>query len=82
MNEISELLEQRFGLSAEQAQEAETAILDLVKSKVPPQFQGILNTILGGNQNASQSESGASAPSSEVSGLLGAAESLLGMQRS
>ena len=38
MNEISQLLQQRFGLSAEQAQEAERAILELIKSKVPQQF--------------------------------------------
>jgi hypothetical protein len=74
MNEISELLQQRFGLSADQAQEAERAILDLIKSKVPPQFQGIVDSFLG--QSAGD---GAAAASTESGGLLGAAESLFGM---
>jgi hypothetical protein len=81
MNEISQLLEQRFGLSADQAQEAENAILQLVKSKIPPQFQGLLDGILGVNQSAGQTDGGAPAASSEVSSLLGAAESLFGAQR-
>jgi hypothetical protein len=76
MNEISQLLQQRFGLSAEQAQEAETAILGLVRSKVPPQFQGIFDSLVGqaGGQ-ADPSQSGG------LGSLLGAAEGLLGMNK-
>ena len=72
MNEISELLQQRFGLSADQAQEAERAILDLIKSKVPPQFQGFVDSFLG------QSAGDEATASTEGGGLLGAAEGLFG----
>jgi hypothetical protein len=51
-NEIAQLLQQKFGLSPDQAQEAEGAILDLIRSKVPPQFQGIVNTLLSSGQPA------------------------------
>ena len=74
MNEIAELLQQRFGLSADQAQEAEGAILDLIKSKVPQQFQGFVDSFLG------QSSGDASAAAStESGGLLSAAEGLFGV---
>jgi hypothetical protein len=79
MNEISELLQQRFGLTADQAQEAERAILDLVKSKIPPQFQGIADSFLGGGSQAQGAGTApASAESGGLGGLLGAAEGLLG----
>ncbi len=75
MNEISELLQQRFGLSADQAQEAERAILGLIKSKVPPQFQGFVDSFLG--QSAGDGAPGAS---TESGGLLSAAEGLFGVR--
>jgi hypothetical protein len=75
MNEISQLLQQRFGLSADQAQQAESAILELIKSKVPPQFQGIVDSFLG--QSQANGQAGASG-GSELGSLLGAAESLFG----
>lgn len=78
MNEISELLQQRFGLSADQAQEAERAILDLVKSKVPPQFQGVLDSLLGQSQAQGDGIATASTESGGLGGFLGAAEGLLG----
>jgi hypothetical protein len=74
MNEISQLLQQRFGLSPEQAQEAERAILELIQSKVPAQFQGIVSSYLGSAQPA-----GSPAPAAGgLGGLLGEAEGLLG----
>lgn len=76
MNEISQLLQQRFGLSAEQAQQAENAILGLIRSKVPTQFQGIFDQLAG--QPGAQADG--SAPSGGLGGLLGAAEGLLGMK--
>jgi len=76
MNEISQLLQQRFGLSADQAQEAENAILGLVRAKVPAQFQGIFDSLIG--QAGGQQD--ASAQSGGLGGLLGAAEGLLGMK--
>lgn len=74
MNEISQLLQQRFGMSADQAQQAESAILGLVRSKVPAQFQGIFDQLLG--QPAAQAD-GSQAPSGGLGSLLGEAESLL-----
>ncbi|HUB29906.1 MAG TPA: hypothetical protein VL967_09420 [Terracidiphilus sp.] len=75
MNEISQLLQQRFGMSADQAQQAENAILQLIESKLPPQFQGMVNSLLGTSQNAdpnAQAQSGGGFGS-----LLGMAENLL-----
>ena len=81
MNEISQLLEQRFGLTPEQAQEAENAILGLIKSKIPPQFQGIADTFLGG-QGQAQADGSAPASSGGFGNLLGMAEGLLGSHNS
>jgi hypothetical protein len=80
MGEIAQLLEQK-GLSSDQAQEAENAVLQLVKSKVPPQFQGILDEVLGSSQQAS-ADGSAPAGSGGLGGLLGMAEGLLGGQKS
>jgi hypothetical protein len=76
MNEISQLLQQRFGMSAEQAQEAENAILGLIRSKVPAQFQGIFDQLTG--QPGVQADG--SAPATGLGGLLGAAEGLFGVK--
>ena len=76
MNEISQLLQERFGLSADQAQEAETAILGLIRNKVPAQFQGIFDSLVG--QAGGPRDAGAQ--SGGRGGLLGAAEGLLGVK--
>jgi len=80
MGEIAQLLQQK-GLSSDQAQEAEGAVLQLVKSKVPPQFQGILDSVLGSSQQTSVDGS-ASAGSGGLGGLLGMAEGFLGGHKS
>lgn len=80
MNEIAQLLQQKFGLSQDQAQEAERAILELIKSKVPPQFQGIVGSLLGSAQSAG-SEAEAAPASGGLGGLLGEAEGLLSGNR-
>jgi hypothetical protein len=77
MGEIAQLLEQK-GLSSDQAQEAENAIIQLVKSKVPPQFQGILDSVLGSSQPAASSDAAQPAPAGGMGGFLGMAEGLLG----
>lgn len=77
MGEIAQLLEQR-GLSADQAQEAESAVIQLVKSKVPPQFQGVLDAVLGSPQATANGDGAPSAPSGGLGGLVGMAEGLLG----
>jgi hypothetical protein len=77
MNEIADLLQQRFGLSQDQAQEAERAILELIKSKVPEQFQGVVGSLLSSQQPAGSEAEGAPA-SGGFGSLLGAAEGMLG----
>lgn len=81
MGEIAQLLEQK-GLSANQAQEAENAVIQLVKSKVPPQFQGILDSVLGTSQEAASSDGAPAASPGGLGGLLGMAEGLLGEHNS
>jgi hypothetical protein len=77
MNEIAQLLQERFGLSPEQAQEAERAILGLIQSKVPAQFRGIVGSFLGSAQPAAAP--GEAVPASGgMGGLLSEAEGLLG----
>lgn len=74
MNEIAQVLQQKLGLSDQQAQEAETAVIDLIKSKLPPEFQGAVGSLLGGGSAdaAGQSQSGG------LGGLLSAAQGLFG----
>jgi hypothetical protein len=73
MNEIGQMLQQRLGLSEQQAQEVENAVIDIVKSKVPAEFQGIVGSVLGSGGDASQ---GQTAPSGGLGGLLSTAEGL------
>jgi len=76
MNEISQLLQNKFGLSPDQAQEAERAILDLIRSRVPAQFQGVVDSLLGSATPAGQAP--AEGSSGELSStLLNAAEGLM-----
>jgi hypothetical protein len=75
MNEIVDILQQKAGLSPDQAQEVATAIIGVIKSKVPSEFQPMVDQYLGG------SGSGAQAGSSTLGGLgglLGAAEGMFG----
>jgi hypothetical protein len=77
MNEIAQLLQERFGLSPDQAQEAERAILGLIQSKVPTQFQGIVSSFFGNAQPAA-TEGHAAPASGGLGGLLNEAEGFLG----
>jgi len=75
MGEISDLLQQRAGLSPDKAQEVEQVVVEYVKSKVPSEFQGMLGSVLGegsGSADAQPAESGG------LGSLLGAASSLFG----
>ena len=77
MNEIAQLLQEKAGLSPEQSQEVAQAIVGLIKSKVPAEFQGMLGSLLGGNQGASEGQP-AAAGSGGLGSLLGAAEGMFG----
>lgn len=73
MGEISDLLQQKAGLSPDKAQEVEQVVVEYVKSKVPSEFQGILGSVLGeGSADGQPAESGG------LGSLLGAASSLFG----
>ncbi|HUB18160.1 MAG TPA: hypothetical protein VL990_05970 [Acidobacteriaceae bacterium] len=72
MNEIAQLLQQKFGLTDQQAQEGEAAVIDLIKSKLPPEFQGVVGSLLGGGGADTKAQSG------QLGGLLSMAEGFLG----
>lgn len=76
MGEIAEVLQAKVGLSADQAQAAENAVLEYVRGKVPAQFQGLVDSFIG-SQGAPAAQAAGSA-SSGAGGLLGMAEGLLG----
>lgn len=73
MGEISDLLQQKAGLSPDQSQQVEQLVIDHVKSKVPAEFQGMLGSVLGDG-----SADGQAAQSGGLGSLLGAASSLFG----
>lgn len=73
MGEISDLLQQKAGLSPDKAQEVEQLVIEYAKSKVPAEFQGMLGSVLGGG-----SADGQQAESGGLGGLLGEAASLFG----
>jgi hypothetical protein len=50
-------------------------VLEYVKGKVPPEFQGMLGSVLGDGQGASGDQGSGSGG---LGGFLGAAEGLLG----
>jgi hypothetical protein len=76
MNEIAQLLQEKAGLSPEQSQEVAQAIIGLIKSKVPSEFQGMLGSVLGGDAPAAGGAQTADAGG--LGGLLGAAEGMFG----
>lgn len=73
MGEISDLLQQKAGLSPDKAQEVERVVIEYAKSKVPAEFQGMLGSVLG-----ESSADGEQAQSGGLDSLLGAASSLFG----
>ena len=43
MSVIADLLQQKVGLSPDQAQQAEQVVVEHLTSRVPPEFQGVLD---------------------------------------
>jgi hypothetical protein len=77
MSVITDLLEQKAGLSPDKAQEVEQIVIQHIMSKVPPEFQGMLSSVLGSGCSTAEGEP-AAAESGGLGSLLGAATSLLG----
>ena len=75
MSEIADLLQQKAGLSPDKAQEVEQIVVEHLTAKVPPQFQGILSSVLGTEAGA---DGQAPAESGGLGSLLGAASSFFG----
>jgi|WetSurMetagenome_2_1015567.scaffolds.fasta_scaffold1569242_1 hypothetical protein len=73
MGEISTLLQNKIGLSADQSQEAEKLIVELILSKVPSEFQGVVSSVLGAAPTA-----GRPAESGGLGSLFSAAEGMFG----
>ena len=71
---IADLLQQKAGLSPEQAQLAEQVLAEHLSSRVPPEFQGVLSSVLGTGSAAGQPAAGAGG----MGGLLGEATKLFG----
>ncbi len=71
---IADLLQQKAGLSPEQAQLAEQVVVEHISSRVPPEFQGMLSSVLGTGAAAGQP----AAESGGLGGLLGEATKLFG----
>ena len=75
MDEIVQILQERAGLSPDQAQEVAKAIVDMIKSKVPSEFQGMVDQYLGGGGGDAQAGSNVIGG---LGGLIGAAEGMFG----
>jgi len=81
MSEIAILLQQKAGLSPEKSEEVEQIVIEHIMARVPPQFQGILGSVLG---TGATSTDGASevAESGGLSGMLGAVTGMFGGNKS
>jgi hypothetical protein len=75
MSAITDLLEQKAGLSPDKAQEVEQLVLSHVMSRVPPEFQGMLSSALG---VAPSAQDGQPASEGGLGSLLGEASSFFG----
>lgn len=75
MSEIADMLQQKAGLSPDQAQQVEQLVAQHLLSRVPPEFQGMLTSVLGMQGGSS---AGAPAAGGGIGGLMGMAESFLG----
>jgi hypothetical protein len=76
MSAITDLLEQKAGLSPDKAQEVEQLVLSHVMSRVPPEFQGMLSSALGCAPPAGAD--GQPAAGGGLGSLLGEASSFFG----
>jgi len=73
MSEVTDLLQQKAGLSPDQAQLVEQLVAQHLMTRVPSEFQGILGSFIGGGAGASSAPAGGGLGSllSEASSLFG-----------
>ncbi len=76
MSAITDLLEQKAGLSPDKAEEVEQLVLSHVISCVPPEFQGMLTSALG--CAAPEAVAGQPASSGGINSLISEATSFFG----
>jgi len=81
MSVITDLLQQKAGLSPDKAQEVEQIVLQHIMSRVPPEFQGMLSSVLGSGSGTADGQPVA-ADTGGLGSLLGEATSLLGINKS
>jgi hypothetical protein len=81
MSEIAVLLQQKAGLSPEKSQEVEQIVIEHIMTRVPPQFQGILGSVLGTGATSADGTP-ATAESGGFAGMLSAAEGMFGGNKS
>ncbi len=53
MDELVKLVQQKAGITEQQAQTAVTTVLDFVKSKLPPQFASQVDGVVSGKSDLS-----------------------------
>jgi len=76
MSEIAYLLEQKAGLSPEKSQEVEQIVMEHLMAKVPPQFQGMVSSVLG--TGGAPEGAPEVAESGGLGGMLGAVTGMFG----
>jgi hypothetical protein len=79
MDEIVQLLQEKTGLSADESRELAQLLVDLIKSKVPVEFQGIVGSVLGGQTSADGQQAAGGAG---IGGLLGELGGMFGGSKS
>jgi hypothetical protein len=77
MSEIANLLQQRAGLSPEKAQQVEQIVVEHIMARVPPQFQGMLSSVLGTGVGPGEATSAAEG-SGGLGSVLGSVTGMLG----
>lgn len=80
MSEIAQMIQQRVGLDEQTSQQVESVVVEMIQSKIPEQYRGMVNSLLGLNTGAQpdQQQSGEGGTLGGFGGLIGAAEGLLG----
>ncbi len=77
MSEITNILQQKVGLSPEKSQEVEQVVIEHIMAKVPPEFQGVLVSVLGTGVSSTEGAPEV-AESGGLGGILGTVTGMFG----